>query len=174
MLIKKIILKFELIIVIAIAGFLASCNQKVSNSEGDAIDLDEGTLIADTIIYSVVIKNPDSYDLWTEKCLSRLKKSELVDRIFEAVYSHKARAYSYSTNKPLTVSQVKEIEEREDFTRDKVAKLQFWETWNFDEVNQDMTKNVHAVLVAYEVISEEGELRGYKAAFYIKLKNNFN
>ena len=69
----------------------------------------------------------------------------------------------------MSISEVKDIEQQADFSRDKVAKVQFWETWHFDEQELIMTKKVQAVLLAYEYLSEEGELRGYKAAFYVKL-----
>ena len=63
---------------------------------------------------------------------------------------------------------MKEIENREDFSRDKVGKLQFWESWYFDEKNHVFQKKVHAILIAYEVLTPEGDVRNYKAAFYIK------
>ena len=159
------------VLVMCLAALFQACCSKTEQSPAAAEHAIAGQCVADTIIYSVVIKNPDPLDEWTDKCLSQLKRPQFVDRLFDAVYSHKARAYSYSTHKPLSVSDIKEIENSEEFSRDKVAKLQFWETWHFDEQTQAMHKKVQAILLAYEILSEEGELRGYKAAFYIKMNN---
>jgi hypothetical protein len=150
-------------------SLLQACKQSPSTA-GPTTSAASGTCIADTIIYPVLIKNADPYDTWTEQCLSRLERRRFVDQLFDAVYKHQAKAFSYSNHKELSVSEVKAIEEQADFSRDKVAKLQFWETWHFDEQQLRMTKQVHAVLLAYEYLSEDGELLGYKAAFYIKLK----
>lgn len=146
-----------------------ACKQKTASSTTFS-PVTPGTCIADTIIYPTVIKNPDSLDVWTEQCLSQLERRQFVDQVFKAIYKHKAKAYNYLNNKELTIADVRAIEEQPDFSRDKVAKLQFWETWHFDEQQLIMTKKVHAILLAYEFLTDEGELRGYKAAFYIKMK----
>ncbi len=146
-----------------------ACKQSPSSSKQNNIAT-PGICVADTIIYPVLIKNTDPYDTWTEHCLSKLDRAKFVDQLFDAVYSNNAKAYSYNNHQQLSVSEVKAIEAQDDFSREKVAKLQFWETWHFDEQQLIMTKKVHAVLLAYEYLSSDGELLGYKAAFYVKLK----
>ncbi len=161
------------IVVAAMCFFtiLQACKQSPSTSSGTPSSDDApGVCLADTIIYPVLIKNTDPNDTWTEHCLSRLEREKFVDQVFDAVYEHKAKAYSYNTHKELSITDIKAIEKQPDFSRDKVAKLQFWETWHFDEQQLIMTKKVQAILLAYEYLSEDGELLGYKAAFYIKLK----
>ncbi len=128
-----------------------------------------GVMLADTISYPVVIKNPDPSDTWTTECLAPLDRKKLVDAVFDAVYSNKARAYNYFSNKPMSEKEIKALEATEEFSRDNVGKLQFWESWYFDEKEQIFTKKVHKILVAYEVFTDDGVLRNYKAAFYIKL-----
>ncbi|MCT4590806.1 MAG: hypothetical protein N4A71_23485 [Carboxylicivirga sp.] len=157
-------------VVAAMCFFIAlqACQQRNTNSTATHTEI-SGACVADTIIYPVLIKNADPYDTWTEQCLSRLERDKLVNQLFNAVYKHKAKAYNYTTNEELSIADIKEIEEQDDFSRDKVAKVQFWESWHFDEEQLIMTKKVQAILLAYEYLSEEGELRGYKAAFYIKL-----
>ncbi len=166
---NKRYIKHMTFMVVCLFFVLNACKQNPSTSVVDSDNV-PGICIADTIIYPVVIKNPDSLDLWTEQCLSQLERKKFVDQVFDAVYNHKAQAYSYFNHKELSASDIKAIEEQADFSRDKVAKLQFWETWHFDEQQLIMTKKVHAVLLAYEFLSEDGELRGYKAAFYIKMR----
>jgi len=157
-------------IVVCLVILLQACGTKTEQNHTSTVNTISGQCVADTIIYSVVIKNPNPLDTWTDECLSQLKRSQLVDQFFEAVYEHKAKAYSYSTHEVLSVSDIEEMENTDEFNRDKVAKLQFWETWYFDEQQQAMHKKVHAVLVAYEMQTDDGELRGYKAAFYIKMQ----
>jgi hypothetical protein len=128
-----------------------------------------GIMLADTISYPVVIKNPDTTDTWTTECLLPLDRKKLVDMVFDAVYKHKAQAYKYFDDKPMSISEIKDLEKTDEFSRDRVGKLQFWESWYFDEKHQIFTKKVHKILVAYELFTEDGELRNYKAAFYIKL-----
>ncbi len=157
---------------IAMCFFLAfqSCKPKPQNKSSHNTDEINGELLADTIIYSVVIKNLDSTDYWTEECLSKLNRNKMVDQLFESVYSHQAKVFDYLSDEPISSSDVKAIEQQADFSRDKVGKLQFWESWYYDETQLKMTKKVHSILVAYEVNNQDGELLGYKAAFYIKTK----
>jgi len=157
------------ILFFSLISFLVSCThqtEKSVNTEHGAIP---GVLLADTISYPVVIKNPDITDTWTSECLKPLDRKKLVDMVFESVYKFKAQAYNYFSDKPMSVKELKELEATEEFSRKRVGKLQFWESWYFDEKQQIFTKKVHKVLVAYEVFSDDGELRNYKAAFYIKL-----
>ncbi len=157
--------------VLIIIAMVVSCSQPSNKSKAVSNKDIPGVMLADTISYPVVIKNSDSTDTWTEDCLRPLDRKKLIDQIFESIYLNNAQAYSYLDNKPLSISDIKELEQREDFSRDKVGKLQFWESWYFDEKNQTFTKKVHAILIAYEALSPEGDLRNYRAAFYIKTNN---
>lgn len=146
---------------------LQSCTQPNNTGSSSANDI-SGELLADTIIYSVVINNLDPTDEWTEECLSQLDRKKMVDMLFESVYSGKVQAFDYITDQEMSISDVKAIENQADFSRDRVGKLQFWESWHYDANNVVMTKNVMSILVAFEITNQEGELLGYKAAFYIK------
>ena len=142
-----------------------------SKQEKKSIDgniLNNNHLIADTIIYPVRIKNLDTTDTWAYQRLQHLKHQKLVDGIFQSVYSGKSTAYTYLTNKPLTIEQLKELEISDTFSRNRVAELQFEEAWWFDPEQIIFKKQVLSVLIAYEVYNDDGSLRGLKAAFYIK------
>ena len=93
----------------------------------------------------------------------------MVNQLFDAVYNKKATAYNYNTNLPMTISDIKELEKTEGFSRDNVGKLQFWESWYYDADKLEMSKKVHSILIAYELLAEDSTLRGYKAGFYIRL-----
>ena len=159
----------KLFYVLLISVTVISCTQPSDTLKTEKQDTIPGVMLADTIIYPVIIKNPDSTDLWTGDCLQPLNRTKLTNMVFEAIYKNKAQAYSYFENKPLSIDYIKELEQQENYSRDKVGKLQFWESWYFDEKQQVFTKKVHKILVAYEAIAEDGEIRGYRAAFYIKL-----
>ena len=147
-----------------------SCSRQSENKNPTSSANIPGVMLADTISYPVVIKNPDTTDTWTTECLLPLDRKKLVDMVFDAVYRHKAQAFNYFSNKPMSIGAIRQLESTEEFSRKRVGKLQFWESWYFDDKQQIFTKKVHKILVAYEVFTDDGVLRNYKAAFYIKLK----
>jgi hypothetical protein len=152
---------------ITLALLIAACSKPEKKSTGnDAIS--DNFLIADTIIYPVRIKNLDTTDTWADQRLQHLKHQKLIDGIFQSVYSGKNTAYTYLSNAPVSIEQLKELEEGETFSRNRVAELQFEEAWWFDSEQSIFKKQVLSVLIAYEVYNEDGSLRGLKAAFYIK------
>ena len=63
------------------------------------------------------------------------------------------------------------MEKQKDFSRDRVGQLQFCEAWYMNAETHQMHKHIHSVLIAYEYLNSNGELRGYKAAFYITMNN---
>ncbi len=151
----------------------SSSTKELSKKKLYTNNLDENNafVIADTIIYDVIIKNLDADDQWTDFCLSKLKKDALVDIVFNAVYSGKAKAFHYYDNTPITISQIKELEKEDDFSRDKIAKIQFTEEWLFDEINLKMSKRITSVMLGYEVYDHNGNVKGYKPTFRIYLNN---
>lgn len=155
--------------VLMIIVMVISCSQPTTKPKIVSNKDIPGMMLADTIIYPVVIKNPDSTDTWTDYCLKPLDRTKLTDMVFDAIYNNRAQAYSYFENKPLSIAYIKELEQQENYSRNRVGKLQFWESWYFDEKQQIFTKKVHKILVAYEALTEDGKLRDYRAAFYIKL-----
>ncbi|MCU4165117.1 hypothetical protein [Carboxylicivirga caseinilyticus] len=167
---KITISKHILIIAMCFFGLLQACDNQKNTNNVTSNEKINGELLADTIIYTVEIKNYDPNDHWKEECLKSLDRIKMIDKLFESVYNHKAQAFNYMTEAPMSISEVKAIEEQEGFSRDQVGKLQFWESWYYDEQNQIMTKKVLSVLVSYEANTDDGVFLGHKAAFYIKLK----
>ena len=88
-----------------------------------------GLIVADTIIYEVLISNPNPDDRWTKKCLGRLHRKELIDSIFAMVYDNRVEAYNHETNEKLTRKQVKDLESGKGFSRDNIGMIQFTEAW---------------------------------------------
>ena len=162
-----------LIIILIIAGITA-CKQQGSEPSvtGKAKTLKDTTLlsfqpIAESIRYDVIIKNPDPDDEWTETCLKGLDREKLVNEVYKAIYAGKVKAYDYYTDDPMSVEQVKEIEKQAESDGAEVAKVQFLEDWFFDPVTFNFYKKVHFIMLAYEILDENGNARNYKAAFYV-------
>ncbi len=82
-------------------------------------------------------------------------------------YAGKVKAYDYYTDEPMSVNQVKEIEKQAESDGAEIAKVQFLEDWFFDPVTFNFYKKVHFIMLAYEILDENGNVRNYKAAFYV-------
>jgi len=128
--------------------------------------------IADSIHYGVVIKNRDESDTWQKKWLKSFEREAFVDHLFEAVYAGRLQPYDYFSGEPITIKEVRELENRQEFNRSRIGKIQFKERWYFDTDRLQMVKEVSAVMLAYEVYRDDGSFRGYKPAFLVKLPTN--
>jgi hypothetical protein len=130
---------------------------KVKSGNFYTIEPDSGNsiILADTIIYYTIIKNPYEDDTWQEKCLSRLDRKGLTNIIFNAIYNGRLTPYDFKTETPITIKEVREIEKK--FSRDDAAKVEFTEEWYFNETEMTFTKRVNAIMIGYERkgISEE-------------------
>ncbi len=147
--------------------FISSCNFNQSNSKDLNLGNESNYMeIADTIITDVIILNPDD-DEWTEYTLRNLDKKTLVDEIFKLVYKGDLEPYEFFYNEPLTIDDIKALEKDPEFSRKKIAKVQFEEAWYFDTKSQKMIKKVHSIMLAYEIYNFQGEIRGYKPAFKV-------
>ena len=128
-----------------------------------------GMMVADTIIYDVIIKNPNPYDSWTDECLKHLNKNQFVDILFESVYKENAIAYDVLSGNIITPDELKKFERKKDFNRDKIGKIQFTESWFYDDSLRSMSKKVLSVSLGYEIFDDQGSLIGHKPAFKIYL-----
>ena len=126
-------------------------------------------IIADTVTYNVIVKNPEPDDTWTEKALGRLDMETLVDMIFEAIYNREMVPRDDYSNEAMSVRDIRRLEQSEEFSRANIGQLQFTEEWYFDEENLRLEKRVNSITLGYEIYNLAGELRGYKAAFKINL-----
>ena len=162
--------KINNIIIGSLLLFIAlSCNQ--SPKEFPKVNIDHNSnyaVLADTIITDVVIKNRDN-DEWTSYTLRNLEKEQLVDELFNLVYSGELVPYNFFSETPITIDEVKEIERSEDYSRDKIGKVQFEEAWYFDVDSKKMVKKVQSIMLAYELYDLEGKVKGYKPVFKVYL-----
>ncbi len=162
---------------IIIAGFV-SCRQEKTNRKimpefhASADTCIGGTVFADHIIQDIIIKNNNPDDMWAEECLKGMQQKALVDTLFSMVYAGKAVAYDFDTNEKLTLKQIRKIEKKEGFSRDKIGKIQFVESWYLNTSSATMTKNVSSLVLGYETYDSQGEFRGYLPVFRIILNPN--
>ena len=133
-------------------------------------EMPSGIEVADTIIYQVIISNPNPDDTWTTSCLSGLNRKTLVDSIFSMVYNGGLIAYNRETREKLTLKQLKDMEKADGFSRDKIGMIQFTEAWYLDPATKAMTKIVLAMDLGYDYYSSEGDLIGYKPLFRVEMK----
>lgn len=159
----------QIILVVLLSIMIFSCKPEPREQIVYFENAETITVIADTIITDVIIKNPTD-DEWIDYTLRYLDKKTLVDQIFDAVYSKQLIPYEFFNNTQLTIEQVKEIETDPDFSRDKIAKVQFEEKWYYDSKSNTMIKKVYSIMLAFELYNPEGEIKGYKPAFKVYLK----
>lgn len=127
-----------------------------------------GMLVADTITYDVIIKNPNPDDKWTAKCLKQLHRKALIDSIFSMIYDGKAKAYDYDTGKLLSPEEIRKRENK-TFKREDIGKIQFTEQWYLDEATESMQKKVLSMILGYEKYNNDGTLIGYLPVFKLIL-----
>jgi hypothetical protein len=167
-------LNYKLLIAISFLALLLSCRRQageaVSPEKPALADSSAGIVVADTIIYQVLITNYHG-DAWTQKCLGGLHKKALVDSIFGMVYAEKAIAFNHETNEQLTLHQVKDIEKADGFSRDHIGMIQFTEIWYLNTRSNSMTKKVLSMVLGYDVYSSDGELFGHKPLFRIQMRD---
>lgn len=137
---------------------LGACHQKEKQSSptGDPVG---------KIIYDTYIINRDSTDSWGDECLSSFNRAELVDKVFDAVLSGKVTPYDYFTGEKIAPREIKEMEKRGDFSRDRISKIQFEERWLWDKQQSEMRKEIISMTIAYEVYDNFGKSRGQKPIF---------
>lgn len=159
----------QIITLVFLSTVIYSCKPEPNEQIVSFENAETYTIIADTIITDVVVKNPTD-DEWVDYTLRQLDKKTLVDQIFDAVYSKQIVPYDFFNETELTIEQVKAIETDPDFSRDKIGKVQFEEKWYYDSKNNTMIKKVHSIMLAFELYNAEGEIKGYKPAFKVYLK----
>jgi hypothetical protein len=160
--------------IILFIGCTPRTSQEKSSPSIISIDSFCGVVIADTIIYDVIIRNPNPEDQWVTECLKNLKHKVLIDSLFALVYDKEAIAFDFFSKEPLKIKDIKRIEEVEGFSRDRIGKIQFTERWYFDKSSQQFQKEVLSIVLGYELFNSDSTLRGYKPVFRLNLKHRSN
>ncbi|MBN1791823.1 MAG: hypothetical protein JW830_15080 [Bacteroidales bacterium] len=162
----------KLIIPIVLLFLAFACRRPDHTAQGadtlTTLDTAAGMVVADTIIYDVLIQNPNPEDPWAVQCLKGLNHSLFIDNIFTMIYSGKLTPYNHETREKLTSAQVQKMETAEGFDRDNIGMIQFTEVWYMNPVNGTMTKKVHSMVLGYNYYTPDGE-RFHKALFRVEM-----
>lgn len=153
----KTIALFALLLLLAT---FYSCDRRKSSSSSAQV------IYADTIVYEALIHNIDPSAPWQTDWLKGLNREAYIDKLFELVYNKEIQVVDYDTQERLSIKDIKEWEANNP--RSTIGKLQFTETWSFD--NGQFNKHIIAIMPAYEVFTEDGELRAYKAKVKMIMK----
>lgn len=130
---------------------------RMGNFYADSANKTNAVVLADTIIYYTIIKNPDPDDDWQEQCLSRLDRKALANIVFNAIYSGRLTPYNFKTEAPMTIEEVKALDKENP--RSQIAKMEFTEEWYFNENDLSFSKRVNSIMLGYERRSTEGEVK---------------
>jgi len=131
--------------------------------------LDSLHMLTSEITFDVIIKNPNPQDTWTEECLRNLKRNEMIDAIFDAVYAEQLEAYDIFEGTRLTPRKIKKMEEDGKIVREKIGKFQFVEEWQLNSTEMSMKKQVKEIRMGMEIFDKEGSIKGYEPVFKVKL-----
>lgn len=130
----------------------------------------ERILVAEDIIYDVIIKIPDREDPWEVEKLEGYQGDRMISELFNAVYTENIKAYDYHTGKRLSPDEIRKTELTPGFDRNNIGKIQFTENWYFNPATMDIDKEIVSIVLGYENREIDGTLIGYKAAFKLDLK----
>lgn len=156
-------------LMLGVVLFSCKCpeTEVLTQKEIVASEINPEYVVADTIIYDVIIKNADLEDLWKEKCLENLNHKAFVDTLFAWVYNEKHMAYDFFSREQLTPKALKQLESENGFSRDKIGKIQFYEVWSLDSEKMEMHKKVISIVIGTENYKDNGEVKDYSPVFLI-------
>lgn len=136
----------------------------------DTLDTSQAVVIADTIIYDVVLRNPDEEDDWASYCLRKMDIEALSNVVFNAIYNKRLEPHEYRTDELMSIEEVKAFEK--EYKRNRIGKMQFIEEWYFNETTLQFHKKVTGIMLAYELYNDANEVKGYKAGIKVYLNNS--
>jgi hypothetical protein len=163
----------SILLILTALSFGCTNKPSVKSKAVSGIHMDSlyGAVMADSIIYDVIIHNPDPENPSTSEYLKDLRQEALIDSLFDLVYSEQVKAYDFFTNEVLRVKDLKKMESESGYSRNHIGKIQFTERWFFDKTSQQFKKEVKSLVLGYELFSQDSAIRGYKPVFKIYLKH---
>jgi len=168
---------FQWIFLFGVIIFTGSC-KRTNEDQTMPVELKTGelqtqpknneTVIANPVVYDVIIKNIDDSDPWNNERLKYVSQKYLVEHYLQSIYDGNLVAYDFFTEKPLSNRELRKIEKREDFSRNKIGKIQFYEQWYLDTVTHKIRKEVYQMVFGYHKFSSDSQVVGYKPIFLVK------
>jgi len=123
--------------------------------------------VADSIMYIANVKNPDPEAYYMNDWLGGTNTKLLADKIFDAVYNKRLKAYNYITGEEMTIEEIKNLEK--EFNRKNIGQILFTEDWYFDDKELKMYKQVNSIMLAYFRYDDDGNLLGNKSGIRVYL-----
>ena len=162
----------KLLFIILITGTVTACRQGTETRQPADFEKAGKMIVADNIIYDVVVKPENVYDEWETERLAGYSGEEMISALFEAIYNGSAFAMDYFTGEKIKPSQLKKLEETDEYRRNDIAKLQFTENWYFNPKTLEVEKDVITIVPGYRYTVETGDVpaTGYRALFSITLR----
>lgn len=157
-----------LLVVILLVTFGCNTKSKRCDNKGKALPLYAGT-VADTIVYDVLLRPLDTTNVWEAEQLKYLDQMGLINHIFESIYTKKYSAYDSFSGKPLSVTEVQNMERVAGFSRTKISKIQFRELWFLDSLGA-LQKHIYSYTLGIEAYSDKNTFLGHKALFEVKVE----
>lgn len=151
---------------LALVLILISCRQTNDLSSVP----NERILVAEDIIYDVIIKIPNSDDPWEVEKLEGYQGERMISELFNAVYTERIKAYDYHSGKRLSPDEIRKTELMPGFDRNNIGKIQFTENWYYNTITMNLEKEIVSIVLGYENREIDGTLIGYKAAFKLDLE----
>lgn len=155
------------ILLAIIIGISLSCKQETVVERTDSLSPDL-IKVADNIIYDVVIK-ADTDDPWELEKLAGFSGNEMIDKLFESLYSGELKARDYHSGKELGSGDIKKIEKQAGFERSNIGKIQFTEDWYYNPLEKKIEKKIKVIVFGYKTATQDRLGVGYMAAFEILL-----
>ena len=163
----------NLFYILIILTIFSSCRQSSVNNNVPAAtvteDSNEGILVAEGIIYDVIVK-AEKDDPWLKEMVEGYHEKEFVDGLFESVYSEEVKVSDYHSGKELSIKDIKKLENMEEYSRDRIGKIQFTEDWYLNPSTNSMQKKIRSVVFGYRIDPDDIKRTGYLAAFRIDFK----
>ena len=156
----------------AVAVALTSCTNNNAPEQKVETNVPNPQVVSadgNEIIYNVYLKPQDMRDADAEELYANFDRQAFVDSLFAAVYSHGVTVTDMEGN-VLSIDDIK-VREVEDpnYSRDKVAGIQFTEAWVYSPSSNTMTKTVKSMLVGYEVV-EDSVIVAFRPGFVFRFK----
>ena len=134
-------------------------------------------LVADSITYAVLIKNPNPDDEFTNEFLKKVYRKKLINLLLQNIYNHKLTAYSYfdwieHRHIAYTIDSVKKLIKSIGINR--IGKIEFVERWYYDPQKNAFYKQVLEMTLGYERYSDDGRVKNYGPVFKICFDPRYN
>ena len=163
----------NLFYILIILTIFSSCRQNNVNNNTPSVtvteDSNEGILVAEGIIYDVIVK-AEKDDPWLKEMVKGYREKEFVDGLFESVYAGEVEVSDYHSGERLSTKEIKKLEDSDEYNRDRIGKIQFTEDWYYNPSTHNMQKKIRSVVFGYRIDPNDLNRTGYLAAFRIDFK----